>query len=138
MSITTQTVKLVPRGWVRPKTRFRGFSYPFRRGPTGFPEPATDEDLIRDSLRQIVRTRRGERVFRPRLGNDVIALVFENNTPSLAARAAREIALAIAEGEPRARVLNIQTERVDESLTVTVEYAVNGVRQDPLRVEDVR
>jgi phage baseplate assembly protein W len=115
-------------------TKFRGFSFPFRKGGAGFPEAAIDDDLVRDSLQQIVMTGPGERVMRPTFGCRARELVFANNSPAVVTIAARVVAQAIRDHEPRASLLDIQLSQQDVSIILLVIYAVNGRVQPPLLV----
>lgn len=115
--------------------KFLGISHPFRKGPTGFPETAEDETLLRESLEQLVLTSRGERVMRPTFGCGAQALVFENKGPALVALMQRTIAKAIEENEPRVTLLDVLVEdKGDDGVLATVVYSVNGLPANPLRV----
>lgn len=68
--------------------------------------------------------------MRPSVGSNVWNFVFENTGPVLNARMDHEVRRAIAEGEPRATVLNVglsEEGRNDggKNIIVTVIYSVN-------------
>jgi phage baseplate assembly protein W len=115
--------------------RFVGISFPFRKGGGGYPETAVDEQLVRESLEQIVLTGRFERVMRPSAGCDAQTLVFENKGPALNALIARTVLKAISENEPRVTLLDLVVEdKEDEGVLTTIVYAINGLQRDPLEV----
>lgn len=116
-------------------TRYKGIAFPFRKGAAQFPETATDDELVRQSMEQIVRTARGERVYRTRMGCSAAHYVFENNTPVMGALLARSAAEAIRDNEPRVDVLDVQVQQQESSAIVTVFWAMNGRSQAPLTVE---
>lgn len=107
-----------------------GISFPFQKGVTSFPKSSTDNDVISDNIQHILTTRRGERVMRPDAGSSVWDFVFENTGPVLNARIDNDVRQALAEGEPRAEVIQVKVteeERVDGDKNVVVEvvYSVN-------------
>lgn len=101
-----------------------GIGFPFGPGTDGFPEPVSGDDLIRQSIIQLVMTRRGERVMRPELGTGASDYVFENNNEALAAALKMEIKTAIARFEPRALVTDVTIAQTDSEVIVNVEYMV--------------
>lgn len=108
----------------------RGIAFPFRKGTTSLPESVTDNDVIRDNIIRILQTIRGSRVMRPNVGSNVWSFVFENTGPILNARMDHEVRRAIAQGEPRANVLDVgisEEQRNDGgvNIVVTVVYSVN-------------
>jgi len=109
---------------------YRAISFPFRRGPTEFPQSAIDNDLIKQSLVQIVMTGRGERVMRPSVGTNVVAYLFENVGPELEGTIRREIAGAIAAFEPRVRVQAIKLTTTDTTVDVLIAYTVIATNQN--------
>lgn len=61
-------------------------AFPFRfdgRGRTA--EPRDDDEHIRDLIKQFLFTAPGERVNRPDFGSGLLGMVFEPNSPELAA-----------------------------------------------------
>lgn len=108
-----------------------GLRFPFNSGLTGFPEKASDAVVVGDNIRRILETRRGERVMRPDEGSHTYEMVFESTGPVLSARVREETVRAIAVGEPRARVLRVDVEEVDEdegtSVVCDVIFEVNSV-----------
>ena len=103
---------------------FQGLSYPFRVGTTSFPALATDDDVIRDSLIQLIQTPKGSRVMRPDFGTNVIAMIFEANNEILAEMISYDVQSAIAAWEPRVSVLSVDVEQEDSTITLTITYMV--------------
>lgn len=110
---------------------FIGFAFPFRKGATSFPETATDDALIKQSLIQLILTGRGERVMRPDVGSGAYSYVFEDNDDILASRVSNEITAVVQKYEPRVALLGVEVVRGDpnieseaSSITVTVNYVV--------------
>jgi len=110
---------------------FNGISFPFRRGDASFPEAATDDDLIKESLVQLVLTQNSERIMRPGFGTNALSFVFEPNNVVLEQTIRVELQAVIARYEPRVVLTNVKTERrPDEgSVIVTIEYVVVASRR---------
>lgn len=109
---------------------FRGFAFPFTKGSSALPASSSDNELIRQSILQILTTVRGERVMRPTFGVNAIALLFESNDEDLAALLKVEVMDGISRFEPRVSVQGVAVERnVDEgSVTVDISYIVIPTR----------
>lgn len=107
---------------------FRGVAFPFKKSDTALPAPVTDDELVKQSLLQILMTQRGERVMRPQFGCNLHQYVFENNNDLLAQLLRTEVAAAIGRFEPRAALQDVQFERNDSDLIVTINYVVLSTR----------
>ena len=103
---------------------FRGIAFPFGKSQTSFPEAVSDEDLVRQSIVQIVTTAKGERLMRPDFGSSAMSFIFENNNDLLAELIREDITTAITKFEPRAIVRDVQTVRDDNEVTITIIYVV--------------
>lgn len=107
-----------------------GISFPFQKGTTSLPKASTDNDVIAENIRRILLTRKGERVMRPQAGSSVWDFVFENTGAVLNARIDQDVRQAIAEGEPRAIVQQVDISEEnrfdgDKNVVVRVVYSVN-------------
>lgn len=102
-------------------TRFRGLSFPFRRGPRGFPQPVEDEDLLWESIQQLILTGQGERVMRPDVGSLVMRLIFEANNELLAELLVADISQTLGRYEPRVLLTDIVPTRDEEEGSVTLD-----------------
>jgi uncharacterized protein len=108
---------------------YRGILFPFQRGATSFPAAATDDDLIRSSIVQLLMTSAGERVMRPDLGSNVHNMIFENNDVVLANLARAEVQGVLAKFEPRVQVLDVQIEQQESAVILTIVYVVLSTRK---------
>lgn len=104
----------------------RGISFPFRKGSTSFPESATDEQLIKEDLAQLLLTGVGTRVMRPNFGTNLYSFIFEPNDDLLASLVQAEVATAIAKFEPRISLLDVGVSRVNSEVVVTVNYTLSA------------
>lgn len=104
--------------------QYFGLKFPLSKNSSGIPAASTDEDLIQESLKQILMTVPGERVMRPQFGSNILGLVFENNTEILEHYLDLEIRSAISKFEPRVVMRNITVERKEEELIITIYYVI--------------
>jgi len=107
-------------------TFYRGIAFPFHRSTTSLPAAVSDDELIRQSLVQIVMTRKGERVMRPDFGTNVITFVFENNDALLEELVKSDVFTAIGRYEPRVIVTDVVVTRTDTTVDVAVVYVVTA------------
>ena len=116
-----------------------GIGFPFTKGPRGFPEPKTDDEIVADNIRRILVTPVGSRPMRPTVGSNVYRFVFESIDPALKSHIEYEVRRAIQDGEPRVRVLDVrvlEAERPvstsgtggDTDVIVEVDYELRGLR----------
>lgn len=109
------------------------FPYGFdTRGRTA--GPVSDEQHIRDLLLQLLFTAPGERVNRPTFGTPLRQLVFEPNSPELAAATQQMVQSALQQwlGDV-IKIEAVEVESRDERLEVLVRYV--DVRTQQRRVE---
>lgn len=106
--------------------QFMGIKFPFQKGPLAFPAATSDEDLIRESLIQIIMTSKGERLMRTSFGSNAFAFVFENNDDVLKANAQREVREAIGRFEPRVVVTDVDVQQDTEAgeIQISISYII--------------
>lgn len=108
---------------------FKGVAFPYQKGITSFPDKATDADLIKQSIIQILLTTRGERVMRPDFGSGLIERVFDSNNTMLKAMLKAEVNAAVGKWEPRAIVQGVDVQQQESTITVTVSFIVVATQQ---------
>lgn len=127
---------MVARGGVLATSTFRGIAFPYRKGVTSFPEQATDADLIKQSIVEILLTERGERVMRPTFGSGLTSRVFENNSEILESQLQAEVHSAIGKWEPRVLVQGVEVLREDNMVTITLSFVIAAtLQQDSLSLQ---
>jgi len=108
---------------------YQGIKFPFQRGSTSFPASATDDELIQDSLIQLILTRNGERIMRPDCGTNALSFVFENNEAILGNLLRSEIQGVVARYEPRIQITDIVVEQRDSEVILTIVYIILATRR---------
>ena len=99
--------------------------FPFHIDSLGHTASTTDEDHIRDMVEQVLFTSPGERVNRPDFGSGLLRLVFEGNSPELAAALQYSIRASLQRwlGD-LIQAQNVEVTAQDSTLTVVVSYLV--------------
>jgi len=91
-----------------------------------------DEEAVKESIKNLILTNRGERLMQPLIGGNVQAMLFENNTPAIIKLIQEQIKTVIREYEPRATLIDVLVVRssIDEStVEVDVYFYINNVAE---------
>lgn len=90
-----------------------------------------DEDAVKESLKNLILTDRGERLMQPNLGGNVRAMLFENMTPASLKFLEETIRSTIEIYEPRATLRDvIVTGNLDDNVVkVTVKFFITNQEQ---------
>jgi phage baseplate assembly protein W len=99
--------------------------FPFHLDNRGRTAAADDDDHIRDMIEQFLLTGPGERVNRPDFGSGLLEMLFEPNSPELAAALQHTIQAGLQRwlGD-LIQVLALEVTSQDSTLRVLVQYAV--------------
>jgi uncharacterized protein len=79
-----------------------------------------DEEAIKESLKNLILTDRGERLFQPNLGGDVRATLFENNTPATLKIIEEQVKSTILSYEPRVELIGVEVQSSLDTSTVQI------------------
>lgn len=96
----------------------------------------TNVDAVKQSLRNLMLTDKGERLFQPNLGGNIRAMLFENITAQTFLTMQEHIKDVITAHEPRADVIDVyiaQTSQEHE-VQITIVFRVVNV-QEPVTLE---
>lgn len=96
----------------------------------------TNEESIKESLKNIILTDRGERLFQPNLGSDIRASLFENVTPVTLKILEERVKDVINNFEPRVSLIDVDVTSLydDNKVQITIYFYVKN-REDPLSVD---
>jgi len=109
---------------------FKDISLSFRRHPvTNDITPLKNDDAIKRSVINLVRTRVGERFFQPILGSQIENQMFELQTPEVAASIEDEIRILLDNYEPRVSTTEIVVTYPEDSneLLCSIRYDIVGL-----------
>jgi phage baseplate assembly protein W len=96
----------------------------------------TNEEAIKESLKNLILTDRGERLFQPNIGSDVRASLFENATPVTLKILEERVRDVINNFEPRVSLIDVDVFSIydDNRVQITIYFYVKN-REDPLSVD---
>jgi len=90
-----------------------------------------DEEAVKESLRNLILTNKGERLMQPLLGGNIRAMLFENNTPATIKFLQEQIKATIEEYEPRASLIDVtvQSSLDENTINVAIYFYINNIEQ---------
>lgn len=96
----------------------------------------TNEDAVKQSIRNIILTKTGERLYNPNFGSQISSLLFEHFSETTQASLKNVIETAIKNHEPRASVNDVRVEGdIDSnSLVVTILFSVIN-KEEPITLQ---
>jgi phage baseplate assembly protein W len=115
------------------KEYYSDFLINFDENPiTGNLARVTNEESVKQSIRNLILTNRSERLFQPLAGSRINSLLFENFDSSLVSSIETEIRETISLYEPRANIerVNITESQIDNnSLEITILFSIINIPQ---------
>tara|TARA_Y100001972_G_scaffold113802_1_gene148875 strand:+ start:739 stop:1119 length:381 start_codon:yes stop_codon:yes gene_type:complete len=84
-----------------------------------------EADSVKQSIKNLVLTDKGERLMQPDIGCKIRSLLFENFTPQTSIVARQTIEETIQQFEPRAQLINIQISASPDSNYMFVSILFN-------------
>lgn len=95
-----------------------------------------DEDAVKESIKNLILTDRGERLMQPTIGGNVRAMLFENITPSVLTLIEDQVRTTINLYEPRAELVDvIVTSNIDDNVVrIQIVFYVRN-NQQPISVD---
>ena len=117
---------------------FRDISLSFARNPvTNDILALRNEDAIKKSVINLVKTQIGERFFNLLLGTSTTSLLFELNTIEVSSVLEEQITTLLDNFEPRIKVRSIVVSPIDDTneLNVTINYDIVGLPFPPQNIE---
>ncbi len=131
---------------IRARTKpYSDFDFPFKKHPVTKDVPIKrDVEAVKQSVRNILLTRRGEKFFDPDFGGSLTEFLFENFDIVVEAEMNQRIVNTLRNYEPRVKVLNIEIEDLSErnalhlrlevqilspeNLTTDIEFIIERLR----------
>lgn len=92
-----------------------------------------DEQSVKESLKNLILTNRGERLFQPEVGCDIRSLLFDNITPDTLIIAKELIKTTIQNYEPRVGLIGVDVVGGIDNNTITITIIFNIInREEPV------
>jgi phage baseplate assembly protein W len=92
----------------------------------------TDEAAIKESIKNLVLTDRGERLFQPNIGCDIRRNLFENFSPQTKISIERNIKNTITQYEPRCNLISVNAQPTDDdhSIFITIIFNIINIPEN--------
>jgi phage baseplate assembly protein W len=90
-----------------------------------------DEDAVKESIRNLILTDRGERLMQPNIGGHINAMLFENITPATLKLIEDRVRSTIELHEPRAELQDVVvSSNIDDNVvSVKIVFYIRNVQQ---------
>jgi len=90
-----------------------------------------DEDAVKESIKNLILTDKGERLMQPNLGGNITAMLFENITPATLTLIEDQVRSTIELHEPRAELENVivSTGADENSIQVRIIFYIKNIQQ---------
>ena len=95
-----------------------------------------DEDAVKESIKNLILTDRGERLMQPYIGGNIRAMLFENLTPGTLKLIKDRVITTIETYEPRAQLIDVfvsgdmDTANVSVRITFYIRNAEQPIQLD--------
>ena len=96
----------------------------------------TNEEAIKTSIRNLLLTNTGDRLYNPKLGSNIRSILFENFSPAMDSVLADLIRTTIENYDPRAKIQEVfvNSEVDDHYVAVTLVFSIINIEQ-PITLE---
>ena len=90
-----------------------------------------DEDAVKESIKNLILTDRGERLMQPNIGGNINAMLFENITPAVLTLIEDRVRETIELHEPRAELQDVVvSSNIDDNIvSVKIVFYISNVQQ---------
>ena len=90
-----------------------------------------DEEAVKESIKNLILTDKGERLMQPLVGGNIRAMLFENITPAVLKMIEEQVRITIEEYEPRAELIDVNVKsRIDDNkVEVTIRFYITNIAQ---------
>ena len=95
-----------------------------------------DEDSVKEAIKNLLLTDRGERLMQPNLGGHLKAMLFENITPGVLKTIEDQVRTTLDIYEPRAELLDVSVSSLvdDNTVRVRVDFMIRN-QSNPISVD---
>jgi phage baseplate assembly protein W len=96
----------------------------------------TNEEAVKTSIRNLIMTNRGDRLFNNTLGSDVRSILFENASPAMEQILSDYVTKTIENYEPRCGLISVIVNSELDSYSVGITITFNLInRQEPITLD---
>lgn len=98
----------------------------------------TNENAVKQAIKNLLLTDRGERLFQPDIGGNIRKMLFENITPQTITVLEQMIQDVLDVYEPRANIIDIVVSSNEDRNEVNISLVFNVInRQEPVSLDIV-
>ncbi len=120
---------------ITPRTRFEAVYSDFHKDLAPIPGRGDiarrlNENAVRESIKNLILTDRGERLFQPNLGSDIRASLFENVTPTTIILLKDKVREVLNAYEPRCNLLDVEVLGDIDTNAITVNVVFNVINSE--------
>ena len=111
---------------IRPERVYADLDLAFERHPIyNDVRPVKDIDAVKNSVKNLLLTNRGERPFQPNLGSGLFDLLFENSNPYTIQAVRSKIIDMLTSYEPRINQVKVSIQDLPEDNAIHVKVGFN-------------
>jgi phage baseplate assembly protein W len=112
-------------------SRYINIHYPFRNSNEGFflDLTSTDSAAIKSDLMHLILTRKGQRLYNPDFGTDLLRFIFEPNDSLSFSYISNEIKTVVKKYLPKLQVDNVsitESETSEYAAVVRIDYTITN------------
>jgi phage baseplate assembly protein W len=109
--------------------KYINIDFPFKNSPQGFflNLNSVDQKAIRADLLHLLLTRKGQRLYNPDFGTDLLKYIFEPNDDRTLAEVKEEVQSSVQKYLPKLVVTNLsvlQSDDNEHAAIITIEYRI--------------
>jgi hypothetical protein len=113
------------------KSLYSDFHMDFFKNPVSLDLAVNrDEEAVKQSIKNLLLTDRGERPFQPNLGSDIRKMLFENLTPNTSLVMREMIRETVEQYEPRANLIGVDIIATPDNNAVRVVVVFNVINSE--------
>jgi len=117
---------------------FSDFFTDFSQSPTsGMLNRKTNEDAVKQSVRNLLLTDKYERPYQPHIGSNIRAMLFENWSPAMGEVMKNHVQEVFDNHEPRADLVNCAVQTNDSQNSIIVKIWFRLINTDVVEEFDV-
>ena len=120
---------------ITPRTRFEAVYSDFHKDLSPIPGRGDiarrlNENSVREAIKNLILTDKGERLFQPNLGSDIRASLFENVTPTTIILLKDKVREVLNAYEPRCNLLDVEVLGDIDENAITVNVVFNVINSE--------
>jgi phage baseplate assembly protein W len=110
-------------------SKYINIRYPFQNSTNGFFVELnnTDADAIKSDLMHLILTRKGQRLYKPDFGTDLLRFIFQPEDELTLSQIKDEIKIVVNKYLPKLQINNITVEQSEESehaAVIRLDYSI--------------